>query len=240
MTTAPRLVTTHPARYHGGARPRTTHCVWHATAGASVESSLAWLNRPNARETGGVASYHYVIERDGTVHQHAPHDVVAYHAGVSAWPWPDGAALNSRSLGIAFANRQVAPGASGFERITAAQIDAAVALVAWLADTYPALRDPAAHIRHRDCAPTRRSDVTPETLDWEPFVQRLVLGWQQPAAAQAVADVRAAQRWSEAPAAIRVADRARGAIAEAREAMDATTRAVATLEALLLDLEAGD
>jgi N-acetyl-anhydromuramyl-L-alanine amidase AmpD len=173
MSTAPALITTHPARYLGGDRRVTTHCVWHATSGASATSSLGWLNRPDAV---GVAGYHFVIERNGAIYQHTPHDRIAYHAGVSAWPWPDGASLNSRSLGIAFANRQVALGAAGFEVVTEAQIDAAVQLVAWLAETYPALRDPSAHLRHRDCAPTRRSDPTPETLDWPAFVARIAHG----------------------------------------------------------------
>jgi N-acetyl-anhydromuramyl-L-alanine amidase AmpD len=165
-----------PARYHGDVRRMTTHVVWHATAGASADSSLGWMNRPNARETGGVASYHYLIERDGTVIAHAPITHIAFHAGVSAWPQPDGPALNHRSVGIAFCNRQVGPTHPSFERITEAQIRTARELLRWLvvAHGYDALRDPHAHLRHADVSPTRRADITPQTLDWAAFVRTIV------------------------------------------------------------------
>lgn len=230
MTTAPRLDATHGARYVGGARRTTTHVVWHATAGASAESSLGWMNRPNARETGGVASYHYLIERDGTLYQHAPHHLTAYHAGVSAWPYPDGASLNARSLGIAFANRQVGPTSPLFERISDQQIATAVWLIDHLSATYPSVRDPAAHLRHRDCAPTRRNDPTPETLDFPKFVEQITARWSD---ADAAHDVQTAQRWTGHPAAERV-------IAQARTALAMVQSSAATLEALLLDLEGGD
>lgn len=223
-----RFDITHPARWFGGHRSTTTHVVWHATAGASAESSLAWLNRPNARETGGVASYHYVIERDGRIYQHAPHDRVAYHAGVSAWPWPDGAPLNSRSLGIAFANRQAVPSASTFEVVTEAQITAAIALVDELAHTYPALRHAAAHVRHRDVAPTRRADISPETLDWPRFVAALVARWREPEPPV----VRVAT-WRQQPAAEAMLTRARAALRQGQAAL-------AELEGLVLELEGSD
>jgi N-acetyl-anhydromuramyl-L-alanine amidase AmpD len=169
------IARTVPARYHGGVRRTTTHVVWHATAGASADSSLAWLNRDLTPEHPGQASYHILIERDGTAIAHAPITHVAYHAGRSAWPWPDGPALNGRSVGIAFCNRQHGPTHPQFEPITEAQIARAVDLVRWLVDAhgYQALRQAHAHVRHRDVAPTRRTDVTPATLDWAAFVRRI-------------------------------------------------------------------
>jgi N-acetyl-anhydromuramyl-L-alanine amidase AmpD len=172
MTPVARTI---PARYHGGVRRVTSHVVWHATAGGSVDSSVQWMNRDLTPTHPGKASYHLLVERDGTVTAHTPITHVAYHAGVSAWPWPDGAALNHRSIGIAFANRQHGPTHPAFERVTEAQIVRAVDLVRWLvvAHGYAALRQPHAHVRHRDVAPTRRADVTPDTLDWGAFVRRL-------------------------------------------------------------------
>ena len=162
------------ARWHGGKRRQTTHCVWHATAGGTALSSLGWLNRASAATDGkGQAGYHALIERDGTIYWHTPHDHIAYHAGVSAWPYPNGAALNARSVGIGFANRQVPTSDSKFEAITPEQQAAARWVLRTLAVHYPALLSRDAHLRHRDCAPTRRSDPTPETRDWPAFLDFL-------------------------------------------------------------------
>ena len=104
-----RVVPLNNARYHGARRsPHDINLiVMHCTAGASALSSIGYLNRPNAEAP---ASYHYVIDRDGTIYRHCPPDTVAYHAGDSAFP-PDpakpkqGTTVNTRSLGIAWANR---------------------------------------------------------------------------------------------------------------------------------------
>jgi N-acetyl-anhydromuramyl-L-alanine amidase AmpD len=165
LATIPRVSTPN----HGGVRARTELCVWHSTAGGTAMSSLLWIARPNSG-----AGYHYVIERDGKIHGSTPRDRIAYHAGLSAWPVPvsgvpKGASVNRRSLGIAFANKN-----DGSERITEAQIAAAVALVAALRVAYPALRQASAHVRHRDVSPGRKSDPLPSALDWPAFVARVV------------------------------------------------------------------
>ena len=157
-----------PTRNHGAARQRTDLCVWHATAGGTARSSAEWVARPNSG-----AGYHFMIERDGSVIASTPLGRIAYHAGVSAWPVPAGGivgrvSVNGRSLGIAFANR------NDGEPVTPAQIDAAVALVKLLAVRYPALKSATAHVRHRDVAPGRKTDVLPDALDWPAFVRRLV------------------------------------------------------------------
>jgi N-acetyl-anhydromuramyl-L-alanine amidase AmpD len=157
-----------PTPNHGPQRTQTALCCWHSTAGGSALSSAQWIARPNSG-----AGYHYLIERDGSVIASTPLSAVAYHAGVSAWPVPPagvpaGVSINRRSVGVAFANRN-----DGSEPVTPAQINAAVALAVLLAARYPALKSPAAHIRHRDCAPGRKSDPLPEALNWPAFVARL-------------------------------------------------------------------
>lgn len=152
----------------GPVRFSTDLCVWHATAGGSARSSAEWIARPKSG-----AGYHFLIDRDGSVIASTPLDRAAYHAGVSAWPVPPagvpaGASVNRRSVGVAFANRN-----DGSEAITPAQINAAVSLAVSLAARYPALKSPAAHIRHRDCAPGRKSDPLPDALHWPAFVARL-------------------------------------------------------------------
>lgn len=73
------------------------YLVMHYTAGASAESSIDWLCRPEAR-----ASAHLVIGRDGEVTQLVDFDRVAWHAGESEW---DGhRRLNRLSIGIELDN----------------------------------------------------------------------------------------------------------------------------------------
>jgi N-acetylmuramoyl-L-alanine amidase len=142
--------------------------VWHATAGGSARSSAEWIARPKSG-----AGYHFIIDRDGSVIASTPLNRAAYHAGVSAWPVPvagvpAGTSVNRRSIGVAFANKN-----DGSEDVTLAQIEAAIRLAALLTARFPALKHPAAHIRHRDCAPGRKSDPLPTALDWPAFVARL-------------------------------------------------------------------
>jgi N-acetyl-anhydromuramyl-L-alanine amidase AmpD len=164
------------ARYLGGPRRTTNLVVWHATAGASAASSLNWHNREGvpSREQ---ASYHAIIERDGRVYLAAPVHRTAYHAGVSAWPVVPGqpikGSLNSRSIGIAFANRQVPQTHAHFERVTDAQLDAAIELLLFWKERYPWIGDFTKHVRHRDVSPQRRQDPLPETLSWPAFLTRI-------------------------------------------------------------------
>src|SRR5690606_31233898 len=92
--TAPPLPT-------GPARQQTLYGVVHMTAGESAASSIAWL-----RKIG--LSYHYIIDRDGTIHRAADPARIAYHAGVSAWGDSlvrFGRSLNPVSVGVALAHR---------------------------------------------------------------------------------------------------------------------------------------
>lgn len=103
-------------------RPRVapaTTIVLHATDGASAGSSISWLKQIGL-------SYHYVIERDGSITKCVPISRVAFHAGVSVGP--TGSNANSYSIGIAFANFE-----SRGEMVTEAQVQAAKELCAVLA-----------------------------------------------------------------------------------------------------------
>lgn len=152
----------------GGIRLQTNLCVWHATTGDSLRSSLEWVARPDS-----TSGFHLGLDRDGSVQLSTPLQFVAWHAGQSAWPVPSGgvpdhASVNARSVGIEFANKN-----DGIEQITPAQIESAVRVVTELAARYPWLKTVAAHVRHRDIAPGRKSDPDPRGFDWPAFQSRL-------------------------------------------------------------------
>jgi len=117
-----------------------TTVVLHGTAGASASSSVDWL-----RKIG--LSYHYLIDRDGSIIKAVPYSKVAYHAGVSMGP--QGKDVNRYSVGIAFANLE-----NGRDPITGPQYAAVVSLIRQLERELP--------IRylttHYAIAPKRKSD----------------------------------------------------------------------------------
>ncbi len=71
--------------------------VIHYTAGSSAESSVDTLINPDVK-----ASAHLVIGRDGSVTQLVPFNIIAWHAGKSAWG--DRKGLNKYSIGIELDN----------------------------------------------------------------------------------------------------------------------------------------
>lgn len=73
------------------------YLVIHFTAGRSIQSSIDWFCRPQAK-----ASAHLVVGRDGSITQLVPFNKVAWHAGVSHWARRDG--LNQFSFGIELDN----------------------------------------------------------------------------------------------------------------------------------------
>lgn len=99
--------------------------VIHATAGKSAKSSISYMLRE-----GVAASYHYLIERDGTIYKCVPTSKKAWHAGKSEGP--QGKDVNPYSIGIAFANLN-----DGKELITPAQIASCKALCEALCEAYP-------------------------------------------------------------------------------------------------------
>ena len=78
-------------------RIQPEYLVMHYTAGASAESSIAWLTKKEAK-----SSAHLVIARDGVVTQLVPFNRRAWHAGTSRWAGRSN--LNSISIGIELAN----------------------------------------------------------------------------------------------------------------------------------------
>ena len=123
------------------------------------------------------SGFHLGIDRDGTVQLSTPLSFVAWHAGQSAWPVPASgvpthASVNSRSIGIEFANRN-----DGVERITPAQITSAIALAKELGARYPALARTTSHVRHRDISPGRKTDPHPMALDWPAFLALIAMGF---------------------------------------------------------------
>lgn len=124
--------------------------VLHATASGRLQTGLdviRWMNgQPNP------ISYHYLIERNGAILRMTDPNYTAYHAGVSAWPnKPVGReSVNSRSIGIAFVNDNVA------EPITQAQIESAD----WLCRTWMqklGIRA-SAIVGHKEVSPGRKTD----------------------------------------------------------------------------------
>jgi N-acetylmuramoyl-L-alanine amidase len=69
----------------------------HFTGGSSAESSVSWLCNPQAK-----ASAHVVIGRDGAITQLVPFDVIAWHAGASAYGGRTG--FNRYAIGIELDN----------------------------------------------------------------------------------------------------------------------------------------
>lgn len=149
------------AVHHGGERV-IDPCliVWHTTDGDSAQSSIDYLNSTADKS----ASYHYLIDRDGAVLRMTDPDLIAYHAGDSAWPNPqayppgNGGSINRLSLGIAWANKG--------ERLTVQQQASGL----WLAKIYCARYGLTASqmIGHYECSPGRKTDPLPaiDMNDW--------------------------------------------------------------------------
>ncbi len=116
--------------------------ILHHTAQTSPEQTLFTfsITRTNV-------SAHYVIGRDGIVHQMLNDYMRAWHAGNSKW----GAItdMNSCSLGIEIDN-------NGEEAFSDVQIDALIKLLTFLKKEYDIPQ--ANFIAHSDIAPTRKND----------------------------------------------------------------------------------
>lgn len=114
------------------ARPRgasISTIVLHHDAGSSAAGTIRYLRRVPA-------SYHYIVERDGTIYKCVPTSGRAWHAGVSHGP--QGPGVNSYSIGVCLSNLG---GLNGrFEPYPKAQTDAARALIAQLAKVIPTIR----------------------------------------------------------------------------------------------------
>lgn len=165
-----RVVRLDNSRYHGPHRELddVSLIVMHGTAGESAMSSVEWLDRPDSKHR---ASYHYIIDRDGTIYRHTAPSLIAYHAGDSCWPNPTkyppgnrGLSVNSISLGIAFANREDG------EEITDLQDESGLWLCRYWMDRLD-IR-PSRVVGHKDVSPGRKLD--PRSLSLSEWRQKLV------------------------------------------------------------------
>lgn len=121
---------------------RPNFVVLHATSNDTAERALATLTDP-ARKV----SAHYLVGRDGTVHQLVAERDRAWHAGESYWGGLTD--LNSASIGIELDN-------NGAEAFPEAQVNMLLAL---LADIKQRHGIPAANfLAHGDIAPRRKVD----------------------------------------------------------------------------------
>ena len=146
---------------HRSRKAKITTFVLHSTAGGSAVGSISWLKKIGL-------SYHYIIERDGSVHKLVPAGSVAFHAGKSVGP--NGANVNNYSIGIAFANLN-----DGEEKVTPAQIASAKKLIRDLVAVYPSARW---ITTHRLISWRRKTD--PRNFDFESFTAGLGLEpWRQ-------------------------------------------------------------
>lgn len=135
---------------------RAVLIVLHATEQESVKKSLHTLKTANR---GGPVSAHYLVGRDGSVHQLVGDEQRAWHAGIGRWGTITD--VNSASIGIELDN----DGGAAFPE---QQI---VALLALLDDLCRRLHIPRRQIiAHYDLAPTRKRD--PNALfPWQRLAQ---------------------------------------------------------------------
>lgn len=167
-----RLVIRNDAEDHGGPFiGAPTLIVWHCTAGDRADAAMEWLNSDKAK-----ASYHYVIDKNGTIYQFCDPSLVAYHAGESAWPVPASgvpphATVNRRALGVAFANDNGSDANLLDDELTPEQVQSALWLAHALMQRYgiPAQNN----IGHLECAPGRKADPLPRIINMDRWRQSL-------------------------------------------------------------------
>ncbi|MGZ5133929.1 MAG: N-acetylmuramoyl-L-alanine amidase [Flavitalea sp.] len=114
----------------------------HHTAQINCDQTLRTFTVPRTQ-----VSAHYVICKDGTVHQMLNDYLRAWHAGLSKWG--NVTDVNSSSIGIELDN-------NGYESFTQPQISNLLVLLDTLKERYAI---PAANfVGHADVAPTRKND----------------------------------------------------------------------------------
>lgn len=165
------------ARYHGGAR--AIEDIWyliaHATGGAHPFAiSQEWQNRdldPEEKKgPKGKTSYHYGIDRDGSITRATPINIIAYSNGDSGWPakqWKLGgnkSSLNPRAIGIAWANDDAG------EQLTDEQITSGLWLFSTLMQQIKG--SPSRVLGHFEISPGRKVDPRP-AVSMREFRQQL-------------------------------------------------------------------
>ena len=162
-----------------GGKFTAQYLVMHYTAATEARGSISWFLSKQAQ-----ASAHLLIDRDGTITQFAPFNIITWHAGASQWNGLIG--MNKFSIGIELVNggrlaksgiawicavdkKTVADSdviiarhkndsiESGWQTYTEIQLQTAVEVAALLVKTYE-LKDV---VGHEDIAPLRKSDPGP-------------------------------------------------------------------------------
>lgn len=149
----------------------------------SASEARARLIDPSAE-----VSAHYLIDEDGSVECLVPEDLVAWHAGLSAWRAMNG--LNHHSIGVEIVN----PGHEwGYRPFPTAQIERVIALSHEIIRRHPI---PASNIlAHSDVAPARKQDPG-ELFPWQDLAAAGLGIW--PDAIDCVADNMSAQEMLQA------------------------------------------
>jgi N-acetylmuramoyl-L-alanine amidase len=162
-----------------GGKLNPQYLVMHYTAATQARGSINWFLNKDAK-----ASAHLLIDRDGTITQFAPFNVITWHAGASEWNGLVG--LNKFAVGIELVNggrlaksgvawicpvdKKAVPDTdviiakhkndsfeSGWQTYSEVQLQTAAEIGALLVKTYN-LRDV---VGHDDIAPHRKSDPGP-------------------------------------------------------------------------------
>jgi N-acetylmuramoyl-L-alanine amidase len=170
-----RVVPLDNAVHHGGLRADVdvTTLLLHASEGSeSAQGTIEYLNTTGEK----TASYNYVIDRPGTIYRMARPNIIAYHAGDSAWPNPvratpanperpnGGRSINRVAIGICWANNARNTG----EGLTPEQLESGLWLCATLARQHPI-----AHVLgHYEVSPGRKVDPLP-AISMDTFRQLL-------------------------------------------------------------------
>lgn len=131
--------------------------VLHTTESPSYRST-----KETFQSRASKVSAHYVVDRDGTIHQFLPEGYSAWHAGVSNFP-PLGisGSCNAESIGIEIQR-------SPSEPLTKEQIASTMALVKDIKERY---HIPAEYVvAHSDVAPGRKVDPGAD-FPWEAFAR---------------------------------------------------------------------
>lgn len=129
--------------------PEVSLVVVHGTVGSDA-GDLNWLTNPAAK-----VSYHYLIQRDGTIWRLVEEKDRAWHAGKSHWHGRDD--VNDFSIGIGLSN--LGPGKE--EHYTDEQYDS----LGWLIHDLFIRYGPLDVVGHKDVSPGRKTDPW-DYFDW--------------------------------------------------------------------------
>jgi N-acetylmuramoyl-L-alanine amidase len=156
---------------------KPNYVIIHHTAQNSCDQTLKTFTLPRTQ-----VSAHYVICKDGTIHQMLNDYLRAWHGGVGRWG--NTTDINSSSIGIEIDN-------NGFDTFSTQQINSLLVLLSRLKKSYAI---PAANfIGHADIAPTRKNDPNVH-FPWKHLAdQGYGLWWTDTTGVQVPSDFKAMQ-----------------------------------------------